>query len=890
MCDNARNSRNKIDPNWSKLSRNAFMLRPFLVAGVFLLLIAFAVFMSFFKGCTSLGEVAKENEYSPVKDNKGFVTKANALLEELLADVDTSVKAVDLESLNKKYPSLIFALPYAMDEATCIEGGDLRLVGINNDKIKDKWKQFYFNSRLQQLLQQQSDNISETYFSIKLRSRLDRGKLDLDVASIKLIPSMFKVALTKDPWTGTIIANDNGLFNDENSVYLTYGNTVIPLHRNRSVSMSNPLKVYVSGNELKLNKRDRRFNYYDYYQKTYKTDRSVSISLTSDVRDVNFCCKGDTLVVSSSYTFKYGKGKERSGNNVRMHIRDGEKLVFYDNSNNKKLAEFTVNTHNPALTLSSIVRSNLGSSRYNISRSQTDLFTQQIIRGLSRHLSNKDSVNDVRITIDPLLSKEFEDELIKGIADARAKVKDFKAEYDMSITIMDLATGNVLASPFYNTRFEKELRDESLQLITKNVSLRRRYIGSTFKPMLALAAVLSNPDLLSLNNRGMVSHQPGQEYAYFHGRKCKLWAKNAQSHWNGTDFVSFISRSDDVYPVSLAALAMSKAKGNYGTLSLGENSVFCMNNGLLCFKQDNGLSKENPFIQWLSLLYKANFNSDTSIDLQLWSGLFGSNDVASEESGPFDESFGIVEGDAKWNDKRDANFGLEEISPEVTNLHIDELQKGGDFRDYLVPFVLGQGSNEWNCIKLAEAWCRMIGKRDVRAHFIKHAVDDNPLIYSGEEDQRPSVRGNRTMQQVSATWNQFLEKFESAQSGDGTLNKMSNAVNNLNAALNTGDDLVLFSKTGTPDNYVRNEFPVLMSKSRGLDLGMYTFALVKRSELNKIKRGEPGKGIVCVVRMNRTYDSRSRKTDGLSSDDAKKFFVQHPERLRKLYEMTKSYY
>ena len=184
----------------------------------------------------------------------------------------------------------------------------------------------------------------------------------------------------------------------------------------------------------------------------------------------------------------------------------------------------------------------------------------------------------------------------------------------------------------------------------------------------------------------------------------------------------------------------------------------------------------------------------------------------------------------------------------------------------------------------------MIGKRDVRAHFIKHAVDDNPLIYSGEEDQRPSVRGNRTMQQVSATWNQFLEKFESAQSGDGTLNKMSKAVNNLNAALNTGDDLVLFSKTGTPDNYVRNEFPVLMSKSRGLDLGMYTFALVKRSELNKIKRGEPGKGIVCVVRMNRTYDSRSRKTDGLSSDDAKKFFVQHPERLRKLYEMTKNYY
>lgn len=876
---------NRIDPNWSNIRNHHFVLRPFLVAGVFLLLIALAVFMSFFKGNTSLGEVAKEDVYSPVKEDKGFVAKADRLLEELLADCDTTVSAVDLESLNKKYPSLIFALPYAMDDATCIEGGDLRLVGINNDKIKDKWKQFYFNSRLQQLLQQQSDNISETYFSIKLRSESKKGKLDLNVKSIKLIPSMFKVALSKDPWTGTIIANDNGLFNDENSVYLTYGNTVLPLHRNRSVLMSNPLKVYVVGSELKLNKRDRHFNYYDYYQKTYKTDRSVSIPLTSDVRDVNFCCKGDTLVISSSYTFKYGRGKEQSGDNVRIPIRDGEKLVFYDNLNNKKIAEFTVNTHNPALTLSSIIRSNLGSSRYNIARSQTDLFTQQMIRGLSRHLSNKDSVNDVNITIDPLLSKEFEDDLIKAITEARRGVGDYKSEYDISLTIMDLATGNVLASPFYMTRFEKELSDESLQLITKNVSLRRRYIGSTFKPMLALAAVLSNSDLLSLNTPGMVSIQPGDESVNFHGRKSKLWASKARSHWGGTNFTTFISRSDDVYPVSLAALAMSQATGNYGTLSLGEKSVFCMNNGLLYLKKDK-LDVNNPFPYWLSQLYVANYNSESSTDLQLWSGLYARNDVENQESGPFDDCFGI-DGRAKSDNYRDRNFGLEEISPDITNLHLNQLYEGGEFRTTLVPFVLGQGSNEWNCIKLAEAWCRMIGKRDVRAHFIKHDVVDADRIYSGEEEMRPSVRGNRTMQQVSATWNQFLEKFEAAQVGS-LLGKMKTAVQNLNSSV--GEDLVLFSKTGTPDEYVRNELPMLMASRRGLDVGMYTFALVKRSELNKIKAGQPGKGIVCVVRMNRTYDSRRNKTDGLSSSKARDFFSAHPERLRKLYDMTKNYY
>ena len=491
----------------------------------------------------------------------------------------------------------------------------------------------------------------------------------------------------------------------------------------------------------------------------------------------------------------------------------------------------------------------------------------------------------MNITIDPLLSKEFEDDLIKAITEARRGVGDYKSEYDISLTIMDLATGNVLASPFYMTRFEKELSDESLQLITKNVSLRRRYIGSTFKPMLALAAVLSNSDLLSLNTPGMVSIQPGDESVNFHGRKSKLWASKARSHWGGTNFTTFISRSDDVYPVSLAALAMSQATGNYGTLSLGEKSVFCMNNGLLYLKKDK-LDVNNPFPYWLSQLYAANYDSESSSDLQLWRGLYAGNDVENQESGPFDDCFGI-DGRAKSDNYRDRNFGLEEISPDITNLHLNQLYEGGEFRTTLVPFVLGQGSNEWNCIKLAEAWCRMIGKRDVRAHFIKHDVVDADRIYSGEEEMRPSVRGNRTMQQVSATWNQFLEKFEAAQVGS-LLGKMKTAVQNLNSSV--GEDLVLFSKTGTPDEYVRNELPMLMASRRGLDVGMYTFALVKRSELNKIKAGQPGKGIVCVVRMNRTYDSRRNKTDGLSSSKARDFFSAHPERLRKLYDMTKNYY
>lgn len=887
MSDSKSKNSNKIDPNWHKLGVHSFALRPFLVAGVMLFILAIAILLSFYTGKTPLGAIAKQDVFSPAKEKSGFISKSNKLLAELLADVDTSVKAVDLESLNKKYPSLIFDLPYASDNATCIEGGDLRLVGINHDRIKKKWKKFYFNSRLKQLLQSQSDNISETYFSINLSTKVERGKSELDVISIKLIPQMFRVALTKDPWTGTIIANENGLFNDSNSVYLTYGNTVLPLRRNRNAVMWKPQKVYAIDNELKLNRSDRHhFDYYRYYKQNYSTDRSVSICFTQHRSgDVNICCVGDTLVISSSYTFNYGKGKVHSGPNVRIPVRDGEKMVFYDSSN-KKLAEFTINTSNPSRVLSSIIHTNIGTSRYTIARSQTDLFTQQLLRGLSRNLSNKDNVNNVNITIDPLLSKEFEDELIDYIDNTVKRIghspRQKNNEYDISLTIMDLATGNVLASPFYMTRFEKELKDESLQLITKNVALRRRYLGSTFKPMLALAAVLTNPDLLSLNTTGMCSLSD-DDSAIFHGRKCNAWAK---SHWGGTSFVNFLAFSHDVYPVSLAAIAMSQATGNYATLSLGEKSAFCLKNGMLTIKKEE-LNKNTPFIDWLSKLYDANYDSDSSTDLRLYEGLFDTE----EEVDPFCDKASMQE---------ERNFGLDEISPDITNLHIDLLHAGGPFMPTLVPFVLGQGSNEWNCIKLAEAWSRMISKRDVRAHLIKSATTTN-LIFSGHEEERPSVRGNRTTSQVSNTWNQFLQKFESAQGIEGgTLYRMYNSVNHLNQS--TGSNLVLFSKTGTPDAYMRNEFPLLMSKRRHLDLGMYTFVLTERSELDKIKENKPGKGIVCVLRINRSYTNTCRhcrgneqcnyckQFNGLSSTHARNFFSNNEFRLRKLYDMTKNYY
>lgn len=873
-----------IDEKWHK-DKN-FPMRRFLVAGVMLLIVIIAFVLSFFKGCTALGEVAQKNIYSPAEDDKGFVYKSNLLLKDLLADTVPGVKATCLDSLNLKYRALIFDLPYASDDASCIEGADLRLVGIKNDRIPDEWKEFYYNSRLPQLLQQQNEQKSETFFKIQMVSNGDGMTNHMEIKKISLIPAMFKVALAKDPWKGTIYANENCLFNDSNSVYLTYGNTVLPIHRNTATVMSNPLPLYTKEDGLVLHRGAPSFDYYSYYRQTYSVNRSVSLSPTNDVHALNICCTGNNLIISSAYDFNYGKRKEHAGNNVIIPITDGEKLVFYDN--NRKVAELTVNTHNPAINLSSLIRTNMGTSRYTVARSQTDLFTQQLLRGLSRNLSNRDRVDNVNITIDPLLSKEFEDELITYLHHIEKTLsypkKQKDVEYDISLTIMDMATGNVIAAPFYLSRFEKDLKSEALQLITKNVSLRRRFLGSTFKPMMALAAVQSNPALLNINTTGWYNAECDKtnknEVANFLGRRVITWGKESAWHWNGTDFTNFLAHSDDVYPVALAALAMSEQRGNYMTLSVSADNIFREGPQRMLEVQEGKWHNDRPFAHWLSMLYDANYNENESSDLHLFDGLFPEN--ADDE------------------DADERNFGLEEVSPDITNLHTERFYMRSAFRDEIVPFVLGQGNNEWNSIKIAEAWSRMIGRYDVRAHFIR-GNNERHIIGNDSTTNYPSVNGNRTTQNVRATWNSFLDKFEDAQrpgKAGSTLSPMYNAINALNAE--THADLVLFSKTGTPDAYVRNEFPLLSARKRFMDMGLYTFTLVKRNQLQRIKQGNPGKGIVCVMRITRHYTCRDctvstqckacKESKGLQSTEARNFFSANPARLRKLYDMTRNYY
>ncbi len=911
----------RIDNHQRICQDKQIRLRPFLVAGIPCLLLLLTIGLSFFKGCTDLGRVSKENIYDPtrnVAEDEGFVGKSNRLLQTLLSITDSTVEATCLDSLNKRYPALEFALPYGEEHKEYIEASDLRLVAIHPEYIEEEsLRRFYFNSRLPQLLQQQDEQKGETFFRFVCKGVKGkrRGTRPLEILSITVIPTMFKVALSKNPWTGTILGAENCLFSPRNAVFLSYGNAVLPLRDEQRLNRENPVFVHAIMSSGKLLMDQKDIDYYQYYQQVFQSDalHSVNIGLRQvpgekDQAVFRVCYAHDSLLISHNMQITVvGNGRSKtfskpvlgSDRPTVVPFQDGMKLLVYDQQS-RKLGEFILQRHDPSNVLSCLVQSSTGTSRFTIAESQTDLFTQQMLRGLSRHLSNRDNIQEVRLSLDPLLSRELEKDvtgyLHQLISDINKQkpANQQKEQYDMSVTVMDMATGEVLASPFYTTLFDHDDFPEILRMTTRNSALSRRSIGSVFKPMTALAAVQTTPSLLDMDTQNPHRYMAPADWnertpkVKFFERNTYAWAKKSASHWNGCDFTTFLSRSDDVYPVALTALAMTNEAIDGKTVTTlpltgGKNLFETGKNDMLKFKSANDTHhtdvRDNYFTDWLSYLYNTSYENDDVTDLYLFDRLLKGTDIDAEQR----------------------SFGLEEVSPELTSLRMDRFYEGDDFKSRLVPWVLGQGDNLWNCIKVAEAWCRMIGKHDVRASFIRHLPTDTiPSLIREGAVYPSSTIGLRNIHDINQTWNIFLDKLHQAQSGGTLLSPMHRQVVSMNQDAHS--HLMLFSKTGTPDAYLRYEFPLLGGNSRFVDVGMFTFALVDEQQYNRnIIPGRQGKGIVCVIRVTRSYECNRCRSGrqcaaceafwGLKSEHARDFFASPgTHRLRKFYEMTKRFY
>ena len=839
---------------------------------------------------------SKRSVVAPVMtENKGFVGKSNVLLNTLLNEEDANVVVRSVETLNKRYPAFEFMLPY--DEAEGSNVSDVRLVGINPEYIKNnELRDFYYNSSIPSLLKKQRANLSERYFSIDFKTDKNRR---VRIERVFLKPDMFKVALEKDLWKGTVTSAGNSLFDGKKCLYLVHKEMVMPIAHvagMRNLNMSTTVFDLQGG--AFYDSGARKFDYYSYYKDAFakqpkhlrvevrKTRKDKSIGwldlafkledghkrVLQIVPNKDLLCRV-TAPSTEIVTIMPSEYANSAGSTIEY--KEGMKILIYDRAGTK-LTEFSVLSENPMRLLSAMTYSDEGYSRYYASSKNADVLTRQMVRGVCRNMSNAIGVDTVKLSVDPLLALEFENEMrryIKTLKESGGFKHMPHEQFEMSMTVMDMATGQILASPSVSDRKDP---DGVYAMATRNSSLIRRPIGSTFKPLLSLACVLSNPSLQDLVNTPAKSRITGEEQGQFLGHQTKSWVVG---HWgNNRNMTQYLGHSDDVYPVLLASLCLSGKSdvdnlSSLNTLPLGGNSFF--QNGLLLGNQSRDMT-DYELVKILSALYsvhsfnESDMDKENNLNFYLWEKLFSGK---------------------KYMDDFDSCFGLDEVSPDATNMRYDRF-RGQPMRGHLVPWVLGQGDNDWSCVKMAEAWTRMLTKRKVEASFIaSDAEDEVPNLVDVVAEYKKEAGSKMTVADVNKTWNRYLDSFKQAQSiAGGTLYNMNRAVASLNTSVGrTSDGLVVLSKTGTPDEYRRMETKQLAGNNRYYDVAQFVFSLMPESSFNALKNQRDVKGITCVVRITRSYDNKA-SDNGMWSSNARDFFSNDSKRLEKLYYMTQKYY
>ncbi len=869
--DNGSNDKGEqqatIDRRWVERHGRKLILGIITIAGLLL-------GATFLKQHTALGKSAAADVYIP-SDDEGFVGRTNELLAHMVERGNTApydtIRPHSINDLQRKYPGLKFTLPYDIDQVEGARAADIRLSDIDPSAIDDNDDvRFFHNSDVPSLLAKQRQNLGECIFRVSFSGK------DLTIKSIKLTPSMFKVALESNPWTGTIVAADGSLFPASSHCFMSWGKSVVPIkesgkgHIQTGGGFTKVIMPDIVNNQLTLS-NGKPIDFYRLYD-AYKKDTTTVVLKLDNGREVAFdYLKGNKLCIKPIKVYCEAYNTESSTEPIRPQtasengtiyaLDQSIKLVVFAEKERDKVTELTIHRNNPMLTLSTLVNSYEGKSRYSISSNLTDKFTQQIVRGLSSTLRNTSSTDTIRLSIDPMLSLEMEREL-RDYCKKTLQPKFGTGEWELSLTMMDMSTGCIVGAPYY--RSTDEGIDYDLALGRKNPALMRRYLGSTFKPLVALTSVLTKPELanhqntkgdyklISVENKGKKT----KGSAEFYGHTTNAWALSTsyQRFWEGCETMSdFFAKSDDVYPVAMVTKA----------LGLGEPaSPFKFTKRDILLEENTSFTWPTcPFIQKLDKLYSIptmaeyNANTDLNMTYYTWDALNLSNED---------------------------RFGLDNISPDPTLLYFDNLTtKGATLKGELVPWVLGQGTNEWNCLKIAEAWTRMLTKRKVMTSFILHDSKwEAPLLSEGENER---------------AWNTLINALKDAQANTnyGLLSPMYKKIVKLCEAEHlTGDDqLVLFSKTGTPDNYERLEVKLINGGKMTLDMGLYCMALMTRSSYNAALYGGKPKGLMCVIRITRKVNGEVNG-NGVQSNDARNFFSaeQSEARLKKFYYLTKGYY
>jgi len=875
---------------------------------------------------TESGFMAFRNKkyYAPnSKNGEGLIGITDKMLEDALRDV-SDIRPTNISQLNNFYKRLKFYIP--VYDGSYYNLDDIRLIDYKPANRKDSL--FYFNSSFYNAIESQKNNLSKKYFTIHIINKKEQnGNNYRLINKINIDSMLFKTDLATESWEGTIRGNFDMLFDTLNSYFLIYGNTILPVCNNaQNASEKDPFIINVDVNSCTFkNAQGRDLNVFanseQYFNKTYIGPNRKALQFTFLERDnqggverfFTFHCDHNIIHLKlhrvNYDTIDYKKADLTVIPGYDIPFRRDTVISIYSPETHKLLSKFKLIRYNPFKNLSYTVYTNKGLQRFCVDTSFTDLFTQQVLSFLPG-IVEKNSGN-IDLTLNPLLSKYLEHKMVlymNSLKNHKTVWKGSRGEhFEMSVCLMNAATGEVIAAPYATTvRMSEEAKHEQ-----RNFNFTRHFIGSTFKPLLTMACLGRYPELYDYRMQGGTANT--QKLANMGNHSCVrvlgcpmrpgFATKGKTNQFVTMDQRNFFATSNDVYPVALSMIAtldnlegiarncqnvtpyLNRNASPY-YISFKENTMICQNGYI-------NLAFTKIFDKLYGFTYLPESKVTGSIlsnyDLLLWKN----NDLFSLERCKYLSP-----------DKTDMHFDLFG-NPE--NLPYDLSRE--NFRAEFVTWVLGQGLNEWNNVKLCEAYSRFFTRKKVDATFIRQqaaAPQGNDLSHEiagilANLNHRTSTLIN-IENNIEQSWSHMITNLMDAQRQGSWLKiaQVSMDVVNRDSSIQelaNHHPMHIVGKTGTPNldtsKYERSVIQFL-DKTIYQDRGMFAFYITSHHVCEILQHRVNNQtplparcGLVGFIYINHvTYEDP--KNDGIWSSDAVKFLS--PDVLKQIIIYTKSLY
>lgn len=798
-----------------------------------------------------------ENQYKPMSEpNKGLYGKINYYLEMALKEGETKNKNLNASNLNDVFSRLKFDFP--TKEGQLVQFEEVRLKefipdGNNKDEV-----QFYYNSDFIRILKKQSENSEKQYFII------DWDKSTKSIKSIKIDSTFANVPLQNANWNGTILMDDPFTKVNKNVMYLLKDNKPIPLfssnrspqdfenYRNRNNEASYKVIEFKNWDNYSISE------YETIYQELNYLDSTKSKSIKIDFGNgqyISFLNSNGKLQLQWNAIginiLKDGKEERIKEEQKEYKLVGGFKNIIQlqIKTDNNKEKKHIISVAKEPFNKVSLMVNNL--SRVNINEQLTDLSVKQQLVNITNILSNEDNISQLHLTSNPFLSKYLEDEMKKYYENTlklMAVDDDKKDEFQISICLMDIATGEIISIPFYSNR----MKNMNLDVVAEvpNYNFTNHDIGSVFKPLLSFAVAKRFPSLkdfsflIGENYSKNIDNDNAQMLGYrteYYGSKSMYSA-----FWDAcANRKTFLATSHDNYPVALSMLALSEE---------GDRVYSLLKDSNLDNKKLNNLALLNNYQTSARIAYNPN---DVNKKAHFKEKDLHKSDFAKLLEKLYDISagtrtaIGMIYSDTLfWRNLN--NTKLEKkLRGFAPNRVFMQLDKTTNFRSF-ERFVIGQGNNLWNNVKLAEAYSRLLSKKEVRATLIKNS--DTIADWLDSADNK--------------VWFDFMTDWQWAVKNSSNL--LTPAYNTFKKAVPDFDNKYHFyCKTGTPqeNNEMNNIFINGRTKKLYRDEGIFCFGII-----NKItSENDYPRGIVGVVYIKHLSEKNPGK--GVESSTARNFLT-----------------